>query len=172
MNTILYYSFIFFLLTAGCPSTASQEQLSSPDHAASFPHTVRIQCLFREGFLYADDGSDICRYRADLKPDDPAGHWVLEAVPEVNALWIRNVKTGKALHIEDQTGWVQLGKLQETFHSYRWRILDKGDYVHLESAWQEGRGISLENQNSDKAGMAGLNDEWWSLRFRLIPVGP
>jgi hypothetical protein len=172
MKRHVKYLVIFPILFFGTCVQAQPERLSPSPEKADHAKVVRIQCLFGDGFLYTDGKSGVCRYSADLKADDPAGHWILEPVPEVDAIWIRNVKTGEALHIEDQTGWVQTGELRKTFHSYRWRILEKEGFVHLESAWREGRGFSLENQKSDKVGMAGLNDEWWSLRFRLIPVLP
>jgi hypothetical protein len=97
---------------------------------------VRIKCQWKDKYLYQDPSKDTVQYEESLDARDLRSHWSIESTPNIGSYWIRNRTTGDSLHIEQQTGAIQIGTFLENYSSQHWMFEADSNYYRIHSTWK------------------------------------
>lgn len=151
------------------PSTANA--LSVSDYIDTKDRQyVRIKCIWGNKYLTSTEGDSVIKYSSSSESTDRSSHWYIEESSQSGRYWIRSRTTSEALHVQNQTGDIQIGTLKENFTSYRWKFPVDNDFFRIQNSWQLTEYMSVEDTSTDVVGYDALATAWFSLRFRIETV--
>jgi cytochrome c len=127
---------------------------------------VRIRNKWQNTYLYQSGG--VVKYGAPAATD-LTSHW--EILDFNGAKRIRNRSTGNYMHIENLTGSVQAGVVNDAWMSARWTIAAaSAGYNTIRNAWQTSSIIHIENLTGN-AQYGNIPTNWDSPQWAFEPVG-
>jgi len=136
-------------------------------HAASAPlGTVRIQNLWLGSYLYESGGKALYGSPAAT---DTTSQWIIQSY---NGNYrIQNVATGHYMHIQDLTGYVEVGAVTDSWTSAQWTIpaAQTSGYWNIVNVWQTANAIHVQDQRG-YAEEGAWYATWDSAKWALQPV--
>ncbi|MFK4954192.1 glycoside hydrolase family 16 protein [Lactococcus garvieae] len=89
-----------------------------------------------------------------------------QLIPKGQYYVIKNVETGELLHNENQTGYVEHGKVPETYYSAQWKKISIDGYVRLVNRWKPTQVINTEH-NLGYLEVSDLQETAWSSQWLI-----
>lgn len=142
-------------------------RFASTAHAQTVPlGIVRIQNLWQGAYLYESGGKALYGQPAAT---DTTSQWSIQSY---NGNYrIQNVASGHYMHIQNLTGYVEVGAINDTWMSAQWTIpaAQTSGYWNIVNAWQTANAITIQN-------LRGYAEEgawyavWASAQWALQPV--
>lgn len=89
-----------------------------------------------------------------------------QLIPKGKYYVIKNAETGELLHNENQTGYVEHGKVPETYYSEQWKKISIDGYVRLVNRWKPTQVINTEH-NLGYLEVSDLQETAWSSQWLI-----
>lgn len=118
-----------------------------------------IKNRYRKSFVNIQRGLTAC-----TKIDGNSNaHWILEEVPGTEFVYIKNVKDGTLMNIEN--GKLECNKIGLGAHSAQWKMERLGEYIRFKNRWK-GTYLNTEKYfESSNIGIGAHSSHW-----EIIPV--
>lgn len=135
---------------------------------------VRIKSVAGNQYLYQAKGNGSVQCLAGLDGRDLRSHWFITQVTNApGQYWIRNRVTGDSMHVETQTGAVQVGAFAPVNWSQRWQFLAVTNDFRIQNLWQTNEYLSAPGAANGFVAYASLNPSLPGERFVIesLPAG-
>jgi hypothetical protein len=165
-----FFSLLILLFIASIPAT-TLAQYAIEDFVDPLDRQyLRIKSVYKDKYLSHIEGQEFAIYHETADVRDLNTHWYISLSPEPDQYWIRNRSTGQSLHIENQTGQLEIASVEETYTSHRWFFESETDLTRIRNAWQADQYITVEDHIDQAVQTSELQEAFLSQRFQLEPI--
>ncbi len=132
------------------------------------PVYYHIENRWQSGNYLYDNGSGTVSYGSS-PGTNTAYQWIQEDAGNGYVL-LKNVGSGRYMHVENQTGTVQCTTINPEWYSAMWNIAGAGSgWSYIQNRWQSGQWINIEGLTG-YAQYTGAQTGWHSAMWIFEPV--
>lgn len=114
-----------------------------------------------------------------LTDDSKTAYGDISQITDESAFWykeyrdgyvlLKNAKTEEYLHVENQTGYVEHGKVSNIWWSAQWKEVSEGGYTRFTNRWKPEQAIHTEALNGFLE-YGVVPSTYWTNQWRCVPV--